>query len=883
MVWSNYSSGMGPDVCAACMMLQRCIPGGSTTTAATSSSSHFPSFPSSNFRCASLVFNLRTSSGAAAARQWSFRPENEFQKSKLEAGGGGGGRGGGDRKTAVAASHQLLLSSKYSFASGSFIGSGYGGKFETCRLEKWQRVAVVAARAQGAEEDSQEQSSPASGRNVKPSRTEEANLPSTSGRTSPSSPPQQNSNWWRKPKWRWNLNWNWKGAPAVQAHEIGALLLQLSVVVLFMRLLRPGVPFPGPSTAAAAEPNVPTAYVSVPFSEFLNRINRNDVENVEVDGVHFTFSLRLKARQAELSKDAKFTRSSTPAKRICYTTTRPSDMSTPYQKMIENGVDFGAPDKRSMKLINSLSITLLYLALFAGLLGRFPLKLPQRSTGRLRGRKGLLSGGGKDRDGGGPVMFADVAGVDEAKEELEEIVEFLKNPERYSRLGARPPRGVLLVGPPGTGKTLLAKAVAGEADVPFISCSASEFVELYVGMGASRVRDLFARAKKDAPSIVFIDEIDAVAKGRDGRLRSVGNDEREQTLNQLLTELDGFESNSTVIVLGATNRADVLDPALRRPGRFDRIVMVEPPDRQGREEILNVHVLKKQLPLATDVDINVIAAATAGFTGADLANLVNEAALLAGRASKLEVGKEEFSRAVERSIAGIEKKRSTLHGSEKSVVARHEAGHAVVGTAVAKFIPGQSRVQKLSILPRTGGTLGFTYIPPAAEDRYLFFVDELRGRLVTLLGGRAAEEVVYSGRVSTGALDDIKRATDVAYKAVAEYGLNSSIGPMSLATLSGGGLDESGGSFPWGKDQGQVVDMVQKEVRTLLQSALAVSLLVIRLNLAVLEGLGAQLEAEERLEGEDLENWLNMVEAPMELAAFIRSDYVAPAEQLSTS
>ncbi|CAM6040156.1 unnamed protein product [Sphagnum compactum] len=884
MVWSNYSSGMGPDVCAACMMLQRCIPGGSATTAATSSSSHFPSFPSSNFRCASLVFNLRTSSGAAAAaaRQWSFRPENEFQKSKLEAGGGRGG-GGGDRKTAVAASHQLLLSSKYSFVSGSLIGSGYGGKFEICRLEKWQRVAVAAARAQGAEEDSQEQSSSASGRNVKPSRTEEENLPSTSGRTSPSSPPQQSSNWWRKPKWRWNLNWNWKGAPAVQAHEIGALLLQLSVVVLFMRLLRPGVPFPGPSTAAAAEPNVPTAYVSVPFSEFLNRINRNDVENVEVDGVHFTFSLRPKARQAELSKDAKFTRSSTPAKRICYTTTRPSDMSTPYQKMIENGVDFGAPDKRSMKLINSLSITLLYLALFAGLLGRFPLKLPQRSTGRLRGRKGLLSGGGKDRDGGGPVMFADVAGVDEAKEELEEIVEFLKNPERYSRLGARPPRGVLLVGPPGTGKTLLAKAVAGEADVPFISCSASEFVELYVGMGASRVRDLFARAKKDAPSIVFIDEIDAVAKGRDGRLRSVGNDEREQTLNQLLTELDGFESNSTVIVLGATNRADVLDPALRRPGRFDRIVMVEPPDRQGREEILNVHVLKKQLPLATDVDINVIAAATAGFTGADLANLVNEAALLAGRASKLEVGKEEFSRAVERSIAGIEKKRSTLHGSEKSVVARHEAGHAVVGTAVAKFIPGQSRVQKLSILPRTGGTLGFTYIPPAAEDRYLFFVDELRGRLVTLLGGRAAEEVVYSGRVSTGALDDIKRATDVAYKAVAEYGLNSSIGPMSLATLSGGGLDESGGSFPWGKDQGQVVDMVQKEVRTLLQSALAVSLLVIRLNLAVLEGLGAQLEAEERLEGDDLENWLNMVEAPMELAAFIRSDYVAPAEQLSTS
>ncbi|PNX98298.1 ATP-dependent zinc metalloprotease ftsh chloroplastic-like [Trifolium pratense] len=316
----------------------------------------------------------------------------------------------------------------------------------------------------------------------------------------------------------------------------------------------------------------------------------------------------------------------------------------------------------------------------------------QHTTGQLRNRKSGPSGT-KSSERGETVTFADIAGVDEAKEELEEIVEFLRNPDRYTRLGARPPRGVLLVGLPGTGKTLLAKAVAGEADVPFISCSASEFVELFVGMGASRVRDLFARAKREAPSIIFIDEIDAVAKSRDGKFRMVSNDEREQTLNQLLTEMDGFDSNSAVIVLGATNRADVLDPALRRPGRFDRVVMVEAPDRVGREAILKVHVSKKELPLAKDVGLGDIASMTTGFTGADLANLVNEAALLAGRQSKAVVEKIDFIHAVERSIAGIEKKTAKLQGIEKAVVARHEAGHAVVGTAVAKLLPGQPRVE----------------------------------------------------------------------------------------------------------------------------------------------------------------------------------------------
>ncbi|KAI5442725.1 variant 2 [Lathyrus oleraceus] len=447
--------------------------------------------------------------------------------------------------------------------------------------------------------------------------------------------------------------------------------------------------------------------------------------------------------------------------------------------------------------------------------------------------------------------------------------EFLRNPDRYVRLGARPPRGVLLVGLPGTGKTLLAKAVAGEADVPFISCSASEFVELYVGMGASRVRDLFARAKKEAPSIIFIDEIDAVAKTRDGKFHIVSNDEREQTLNQLLTEMDGFDSNSAVIVLGATNRADVLDPALRRPGRFDRVVTVETPDRIGRESILKVHVSKKELPLAKDVYIGDIASMTTGFTGADLANLVNEAALLAGRKNKVVVEKIDFIEAVERSIAGIEKKTAKLQGCEKGVVARHEAGHAVVGTSVANLLPGQPRVQKLSILPRSGGALGFTYIPPTNEDRYLLFIDELRGRLVTLLGGRAAEEIVYSGRVSTGALDDIRRATDMAYKAIAEYGLSPTIGPVSISTLSNGGMDESGGSVPWGRDQGQLVDLVQKEVKALLQSALEVALSIVRINRTVVEGLGAQLEEKEKVEGEELQKWLRLVVAPTELAIFM--------------
>ncbi|XP_034217990.1 phosphomethylpyrimidine synthase, chloroplastic isoform X3 [Prunus dulcis] len=499
---------------------------------------------------------------------------------------------------------------------------------------------------------------------------------------------QKKANWW------WSKGGKWRWQPIVQAQEIGILLLQLGIVIFVMRLLRPGIPLPG------SEPRTPTTFISVPYSDFLSKINSNQVQKVEVDGVHVMF--KLKSEQGEQESEvsggvSKFQdsealiRSVAPTKRVVYTTTRPSDIKAPYEKMLENEVEFGSPDKRTGGFLNSAMIALFYVAVLAGLLHRFPVSFSQHTAGQIRNRKSGGSGSAKASEQGETITFADVAGVDEAKEELEEIVEFLRNPDKYVRLGARPPRGVLLVGLPGTGKTLLAKAVAGEAEVPFISCSASEFVELYVGMGASRVRDLFARAKKEAPSIIFIDEIDAVAKSRDGKFRIVSNDEREQTLNQLLTEMDGFDSNSAVIVLGATNRSDVLDPALRRPGRFDRVVMVETPDRTGREAILKVHVSKKELPLAKDVYLGDIASMTTGFTGADLANLVNEAALLAGRQSKVVVENIDFIQAVERSIA-----MALVHSALTSVVCKNGNHSSAAKFPSTTFLPGFDAVGRIS-------------------------------------------------------------------------------------------------------------------------------------------------------------------------------------------
>jgi cell division protease FtsH len=367
------------------------------------------------------------------------------------------------------------------------------------------------------------------------------------------------------------------------------------------------------------------------------------------------------------------------------------------------------------------------------------------------------------------VSFADVAGVDEAEQELKEIVEFLRNPRKYTALGGRIPKGVLLVGPPGTGKTLLARAVAGEAKVPFFSLSGSEFVEMFVGVGAARVRDLFSQAEQKAPCIIFIDELDALGRAR-VQSPMGSHEEREQTLNQLLAEMDGFDSRKAIIIMGATNRPEVLDPALLRPGRFDRQVLVDKPDVKGREEVLHIHT--KQVKLSPEVDLRVVAARTAGFAGADLANLVNEAALLAARKDKASVDMSDFDEAIDRLIAGLEKKR-VMNRKEREIVAYHESGHAIVATA----IPGMDPVHKISIVQRGFGALGYTMQLPL-EDRYLMQRKDLLAQLAVLLGGRTAEEIAL-GEISTGAQNDLLRATDIARAMVTEWGMSDSLGAIN--------------------------------------------------------------------------------------------------------
>ena len=369
------------------------------------------------------------------------------------------------------------------------------------------------------------------------------------------------------------------------------------------------------------------------------------------------------------------------------------------------------------------------------------------------------------------VTFADVEGIDEAKDELVEVVEFLKHPEKYQRLGGHIPKGVLLLGPPGTGKTLLARAVAGEAGVAFFSISGSDFVEMFVGVGAARVRDLFAQAVEHAPSIIFIDELDALGKAR-GMSVLTSHDEREQTLNQLLAEMDGFNPNQGVIIMAATNRPEILDPALLRPGRFDRQVLVDRPDIKGREKILRLHA--KKIKLSPTVDLSVLAAKTPGFVGADLANIVNEAALLAARQGKDAVEMTDFDEAIERVIAGLQKKSRVMSAQEKKTVAYHESGHALV----AELVPGADPVSKISIIPRGMAALGYTQQLPT-EDRYLMTRSELLGRVSVLLGGRVAEEMVF-GDVSSGAQNDLQRATEIARTMVTQFGMSEKLGLVSL-------------------------------------------------------------------------------------------------------
>jgi cell division protease FtsH len=448
------------------------------------------------------------------------------------------------------------------------------------------------------------------------------------------------------------------------------------------------------------------------------------------------------------------------------------------------------------------------------------------------------------------ITFDDVAGCDGAKIELEEVVDFLKAPERYTELGARIPRGVILEGPPGTGKTLLAKAVAGEAGTPFFSVSGSEFVEMFVGVGASRVRDLFGQAKKNAPCIIFIDEIDAVGRQR-GAGFAGGNDEREQTLNQILTEMDGFEGNPGIIVIAATNRADVLDNALLRPGRFDRRVMVDLPDFKGRAAILKVHAKGK--PLATGVDLEAIARRTPGFSGASLQNLMNEAAIYTARRNGTEIGYEEIDRAVDRIIVGLEKKNDVSSPQRKELVAFHEAGHAVVGA----MVPDYDQVQKITIIPRSNGAGGLTFFAPsdARLETGLYSRQYLEGQLAVALGGRLAEEIVFGeDQVTTGASNDIQQVASIARRMVAEWGMSDVIGQMALTSPGGQqpfmGRDQQASPPRW---SAETLEDVDKEVNRLVGNAYATAKRVLSENRELMEVLAKRLVETETVTAEEFQ------------------------------
>ena len=493
------------------------------------------------------------------------------------------------------------------------------------------------------------------------------------------------------------------------------------------------------------------AIKTIPYSEFLKLLKENKV--IEV-------AIRADQIQGKIRDEESGT-----AKEIMFRTVR-VDPDT--SKLLEQ---YNVPFKGEIesRFLANLFSWLIPIFIFFGIW----FFLMKRMTGQQPGFMTLGKNKAKiymqeDID----VRFEDVAGVDESKQELMEVVEFLKDPGKFTEIGGKIPRGTLLVGPPGTGKTMLAKAVAGESGVPFFSMSGSEFVEMFVGLGAARVRDLFEQATKKAPCIIFIDELDALGKAR-GFGAAGGHDEREQTLNQLLVEMDGFDPNIGVILLAATNRPEILDPALLRPGRFDRNILVDRPDKQGREAILKVHI--KNIKAEEDLDIDTLAGMTSGMAGADLANLVNEAALLAVRRGKKKAGMPEFEEAVERVVAGLEKKNRLINPKEREIVAYHEMGHAIV----ASSLPGTDPVKKISIIPRGIAALGYTMQTPT-EDRFLMNKSELLNRIATLLGGRAAEEIVFED-ISTGAHNDLAKATDIARSMVKEYGMSAKVGQIYFA------------------------------------------------------------------------------------------------------
>ncbi|BAY41029.1 FtsH peptidase [Nostoc sp. NIES-2111] len=592
----------------------------------------------------------------------------------------------------------------------------------------------------------------------------------------------------------------------------------------------------------------------VPYSDFIAQVQAGKVDKAIVGGDRIQYSIKTQTPDGKV------------VDQVLATTPVAIDLDLP-KILRENNVEFAAPPPDQNGWIGTLlswvAPPLIFFGIWAFLINR-----------QGGGPAALTVGKSKARiysEGSTGVKFLDVAGVDEAKAELEEIVDFLKNATKYTNLGAKIPKGVLLVGPPGTGKTLLAKAIAGEAGVPFFSISGSEFIELFVGVGAARVRDLFEQAKKQAPCIVFIDELDALGKSRGGAGGFVGgNDEREQTLNQLLTEMDGFDANTGVIIIAATNRPEVLDPALRRPGRFDRQVVVDRPDKIGREAILKVHA--RNVKLGDDVDLANIAIKTPGFAGADLANLVNEAALLAARQNRQAVAMADFNEAIERVVAGLEKRSRVLNETEKKTVAYHEVGHAIIGA----LMPGAGRVEKISVVPRGVGALGYTLQMPE-EDRFLMIEDEIRGRIATLLGGRSAEEIVF-GKVSTGASDDIQKATDLAERYVTLYGMSDKLGPVAFEKIQQQFLEGYGN--PRRSISPKVAEEIDREVKQIVDNAHHIALSILQNNRELLEQTAQELLQKEILEGNVLREHLSQAQKPEELQEWLRTGKISEDKPL---
>ena len=590
-------------------------------------------------------------------------------------------------------------------------------------------------------------------------------------------------------------------------------------------------------------------YTETSYSDFRTAMEQNQLAEVQYRGNRVYYLTREEAAKPAAQQ------------RACYTGMPAGDWLTLSNELVGNGVDV----REEIQEDNSFILMVLYYGITFAILFMFMRTLTKRMGG-----DGMMGGFGKSKakvymEKQTGVTFKDVVGQDEAKESLKEIIDFLHNPQRYAEIGAKLPKGALLVGSPGTGKTLLARAVAGEADVPFFSISGSDFVEMFVGMGASRVLDLFQQAAKVAPCIIFIDEIDAVGRSRDNRYGN--NSEQEQTLNQLLSEIDGFEPSKGIVCLAATNRPEILDKALLRPGRFDRRIIVDRPNYQGRLDTLKVHTRK--IKLSEDVDLKKIAQATAGAVGADLANLVNEAALRAVRMGRKAVNQEDLLVSFETVIAGTEKKNTVLTEMEKRLVAYHEVGHALVSALEKHAQP----VSKITIVPHTSGALGYTmYLPE--EEKFLSTRQELEVELKSLVGGRAAEQLVF-GVQTTGASNDLQRATALARNMVSQYGMSSDLGLMTTATTQNSYLDGT----PYMDCSQDTAARVDREVKNLLDSAFDSALSILKENRALLDEVSEYLLLKETITGEELMAYVNAAREPGKAPAEETAEEAVTEEQ----